>query len=442
MTIHLSDHFKYKQLLKFTFPSVIMMVFSSIYGIVDGLFVANFVGKSALAAVNFVYPVLYILSTFGYMLGTGGSALVAKVLGEGKNERANNLFSLFVYLSTFLGIVFALAGLICLKPLLEFLGANGDMLKNALQYGYILLLTLPFWNLQYLFQIFFITAEKPKLGLFTTLSAGITNMLLDALFILVFDMGITGAALATALSQLIGGGIPLIYFASKNTSLLHLGKTIFDIKATVKAFSNGISELVSGISGSLVGILFNTQLIKYASEDGVAAYGVMMYISMLFVGIFFGYCNGVAPIISYNYGAQNHGELNNLYKKSLSLVIASSLTMFCLSQMLAVPLSKIFAGYDANLYLMTIKGFRLYSSSFLFAGVPIFASSFFTALNNGFISATVSFLRTVVFQVLCVMLLPLLWNINGIWISTTFAEILSSLVAAGLFLCMRKKYEY
>ncbi|MBQ3575585.1 MAG: polysaccharide biosynthesis C-terminal domain-containing protein, partial [Clostridia bacterium] len=292
MTIHLSDHFTYKKILRFTFPTIIMSIFTSLYGVVDGLFVANYAGKTALAAINFVFPVLIILATFGYMFGTGGSALVAKTLGEGNAERANRLFSLFVYICTLLGVVFMVAGFFLLRPLMKLLGAEGQMLDMAVLYGNVLLISMPFWNLQYLFQIFFVTAEKPKLGLYVTLAAGVANMVLDALFVAVFKWGLLGAAMATAISQFVGGGLPLLYFAMKNTSLLRLGKTKFDAKATLKSASNGMSELVNGISGSLVGILYNTQLLRYAGEDGVAAYSIMMYVSMVFIGIFFGYSNG------------------------------------------------------------------------------------------------------------------------------------------------------
>ncbi|MBQ6809417.1 MAG: MATE family efflux transporter [Clostridia bacterium] len=442
MRIKLSDHFSYGKLLRFTFPPMVMMVFTSLYGVVDGFFVANFAGKTALAALNFVYPLLNILAIFGYMVGAGGSALVAKTLGEGEKERANKLFSLFVYLSTFLGAVLAAVGFFLIEPLLSLLGAEGEMLSNAMLYGRILLVSLPFWNLQYLFQIFFITAEKPKLGLYVTLLAGVTNMVLDAVLIAVFNWGLAGAAIATALSQIVGGGIPLVYFFRKNTSLLHLGRTRFDKKATIRAVSNGSSEFVSGISGSLVGILYNSQLMNYAGEDGVAAYGIMMYVSMVFIGIFFGYVNGSSPIIGYNYGAQNLPELKSLLKKSVILLLSGAGIMFSLSMLLAVPLSTIFAGYDPQLYEMTLSGFRIYSVSFLFTGIAVLGSAFFTALNNGLISATLSFLRTIVFQVVFVILFPIFWGIDGVWFSIVAAEALSALCSAIFLLGMRKKYGY
>lgn len=440
--IGLSDHFTYKKLLLFTFPSVIMMVFTSLYGVVDGIFVANFAGKTALAAINFVFPVLNILATFGYMFGSGGSALVSKTLGEGERKKANSLFSLFVYICFGLGVLFAIIGFFILKPLFISLGVEGKMLSDALIYGNILLSVLPFWNLQFLFQIFFITAERPKLGLYVTLMAGFTNMILDALFVGLFKWGIAGAAFATALSQAVGGALPLIYFFSKNKSLLRLGGTEFDRKAMLKGTSNGASEFISGVSGSLVGILYNTQLMKYAGEDGVAAYSIMMYVCFIFIGIFFGYANGVSPVIGFHYGAKNTDELKNLFKKSLVLLGSASLVMFGLSEALAKPLSLVFSGGDMVLFDMTHQGFKIYAFSFLMSGIAIFGSAFFTALNNGLISGTQSFLRTIFYQVATVLIFPVLWDIDGIWYSIVASEGLAMLTAIMFFITMRKKYNY
>ena len=442
MRIQLSDHFSYGKLLRFTFPSMVTMVFISLYGVVDGLFVTNFTGKSALAAINFVYPILNILAVFGYMVGAGGSALVAKSLGEKKTEKSNQLFSMFVYLCTALGVGLSIVGFFILRPMLTLLGAEGMLLEQAVQYGYIILISLTFWNLQYLFQIFLVTAEKPKLGLYVTIIAGVTNMVLDALFIAVFKWGLVGAAAATALGQIVGGGIPMIYFFRKNDSLLRLGKTKFDAQATIKGISNGTGELLSGISSSLVGILYNSQLLKYAGENGVAAYGIMMYVSMIFTGISLGYVSGSAPIVAYHYGATDYGELKNLLKKGMILLISSSMAMYVLSILLSVPLSQLFAGYDAELYNMTLHGFRIFAISFLFMGIAFFGSSFFTALNNGLVAAILSFLRTFVFQVAAVLLLPLLWDIDGIWYSSAVAQGLAMICSVAFLAGMRNKYHY
>ena len=286
MTIQLSDHFTYRRLLRFTLPSIAMMIFTSIYGIVDGFFVSNFVGKTSFAAVNFIMPFLMILGAFGFMFGTGGSALIAKTMGEGDMPRANRLFSLLTYTSASLGVAVAVFGIIFIRPVAALLGAEGEMLNDCVTYGRIILLALPFFMLQMEFQSFFVTAEKPQTGLYATVAAGVTNMVLDALFIAVFRWGIVGAAAATATSQLVGGVIPLVYFGRKNTSLLRLGRTVFDGRALLKTCTNGSSELMSNLSMSLVGMLYNVQLMKYAGEDGVAAYGVLMYVCFIFIAVF------------------------------------------------------------------------------------------------------------------------------------------------------------
>lgn len=442
MHIQLSDHFTYGKLLRFTFPTIIMMVFTSIYGVVDGFFVSNFVGKTPFAAVNFIMPFLMMLSTVGFMFGTGGGALIAKTLGEGKPEKANRLFSLFVYISLGCGVVIALAGMIFLRPITQKLGAEGELLEYCVIYGRIILAALPFFVLQMAFQSFFVTAEKPQLGLYTTVAAGVTNMVLDALLIAVFRWGIVGAALATALSQAVGGMIPLIYFARPNSSLLRLGKTVYDGKAVLRACTNGSSELMSNISMSLVGMLYNIQLMKYAGEDGVAAYGVLMYVNLIFLAMFIGYSIGTAPVIGYHFGAANHDELKNLLKKSLVLIGIFSVGMLVLGEVLARPLSMIFVSYDTALLELTLRGFVIFSFSFLFAGMAIFGSSFFTALNNGLISALISFLRTLVFQIAAVLLLPLIWGIDGIWISVVFAELMAALVSVIFIFVLRRKYRY
>lgn len=440
MIIQLSDHFTYKKLLRFTFPSIIMMIFTSIYGVVDGVFVSNFVGKTPFAAVNFIMPFLMILGAVGFMFGTGGSALIAKTMGENKLKKANELFSLFVYVSFVLGIVIAGFSFFLIRPIAQLMGAKGILLDQCVLYGRIVILAVPGFILQMEFQSFFITAEKPNLGLYVTIISGVANMILDALFMAVFHWGLAGAAAATALSQTLGGVIPLLYFSRKNTSLLRLCKTRFDGKALWKACINGSSELMSNISMSLVSMLYNIQLIKYAGENGVAAYGVLMYVNMIFLAIFIGYSIGTAPVISYHYGAQNHSELKSLLKKSFRILILASLSM--LSELLARPLSQIFVSYDADLLDLTVRGFGIYSFSFLFAGINIFASSFFTALNNGLISALISFLRTLVFQVASVLLLPLILGIDGIWISIVVAELIACGVSLAFIMKKRAVYHY
>lgn len=442
MKIQLSDHFKYGKLLRFTLPSVAMMAVTSVYGVVDGFFVSNFVGKTPFAAVNFIMPFLMMLSAIGFMLGAGGSALIGKTLGEGDKPKAQRLFSLFVYSALVIGIVIAVLGISFIRPVAALLGAEGEMLEYCVQYGRIILVSLPALMLQYEFQSFFITAEKPQLGLVTTLIAGVTNMVLDALLTAVIPCGITGAAAATAISQLLGGIIPLFYFSRENTSLMRLVKPEIDRKALLKACTNGSSELMSNVSMSLVNMLYNIQLLKYAGENGIAAYGTLMYVNMIFLAAFIGYSVGSAPIISYNFGAKNHSELKSLKKKSLVIIVISSLAMLAFSELLAKPLSAIFVGYNKELFELTVNGFRMFSFSYLFAGISIFGSSFFTALNDGLTSALISFLRTLVFQIAAVLIFPLIWDINGIWLSIVAAELMSFAVTLVFLKIKRKKYNY
>lgn len=440
--IRLSDHFTVKKLLRFTLPSIAMMIFTSIYGVVDGFFVSNFVGKTAFSAVNFIMPYLMVLGAFGFMFGAGGSALVSKTLGQGRVEKANQRFSFIVYFSIITGVIVAALGILLLRPIAVLLGGEGQLLEDSLLYGAIILIALPAFMLQMEFQSFFVTAEKPQLGLFVTVAAGVVNMALDALFIAVFGWGLVGAALATAISQLTGGLIPVIYFLAKNTSLLRLTKTKWDGRTLVKVCVNGSSELMSNVSMSLVGMLYNVQLLKYAGEDGIAAYGVLMYVSMIFIAIFIGYSVGTAPVVGYHYGAENHAELKSLLRKSLVIIGVSSLMMVALSFVLATPLSLLFVGYDEGLYALTQRGFYIYSFSFLFSGLAIFFSGFFTALNDGVTSAIISFLRTLVFQVAAVIILPLLWQMDGIWISIVVAEALAVSVATLFLFLKRDKFHY
>lgn len=442
MTIQLSDHFTYKKLFRFTLPSIVMMIFTSIYGVVDGFFVSNFVGKTPFAAVNFIMPFIMILGGLGFMFGTGGSALVSMTLGQREKEKANRIFSLLVAVSLGLGVVVAVLGILFVRPIAAFLGAEGQLLDNCVLYARIILTAIPAYILQMEFQSFFVTAEKPQLGLTVTVAAGCTNIVLDALFVAVFRWGLAGAALATAVSQLVGGLIPLFYFLLPNRSLLRLTKFTFDGHALLRTCTNGSSELMSNISMSLVSMLYNVQLMNYAGEDGVAAYGVLMYVNLIFLSAFIGYSIGTAPVIGYHFGAQNHAELRSIRQKSLRIIVGFSVVMALLAQLLARPLSTIFVGYDADLLALTLRGFFIYSFSFLFAGIAIFGSSFFTALNNGLVSALISFLRTLVFQIAAVLLLPLIWDMDGIWVSIVVAELMAATTTVVFLIALRKRYRY
>lgn len=442
MSIKLSDSFSYKRLIRFTLPSVAMMVFTSIYGVVDGFFVSNYAGKTAFAAVNLIMPFLMLLGTVGFMFGTGGSALVAKYMGQGRAEKANRLFSLFVYFSAVLGTVISILAFIFIRPIAAALGADGAMLQNCVLYGRIIIAAAPAFILQQEFQSFFVTAQKPTLGLIATVVSGVTNMVLDALFVGGFGSGIAGAAAATALSQLVGAVIPLCYFFRKNNSPLRLGKTGYNGKALLKAAANGSSELMSNVSMSLVNMLYNFQLMKYAGENGVASYGVLMYVNFVFIAVFIGYSIGMAPVVSFHFGAGNHGELRSLRRKSFVLIGGCSVAMLLLAELFGTPLARFFVGYDVELLQLTARGFQIFSFSFLFAGLSIFGSAFFTALNDGLTSAFISFLRTLVFQVAAVLLLPLIFGINGIWFSVVAAELVACAVSLIFIAAKRKKYGY
>lgn len=447
--IGLDSHFTYGNLFRFVLSPILMMVFTSIYGVVDGFFISNFsettpeACTTAFSAVNVIMPVTMILGAFGFMIGTGGTAIVSKTLGEGNREKANDYFSFLIYATIVIGIVLSVLTIIFLEPIAKLLGVDENMMSYALTYGRIVIAFTPLFMLQSMFQSFFITAERPKLGFTSTLAAGCTNMVLDAVFVMIFRWGVAGAAVATGISQLVGAVIPIVYFTSKrNDSLLRLGKGTFNGKVLLDTCTNGSSELVSNISGSIVSIVFNKQLMNLVGENGPAAYGVMMYVNFIYLAIFIGYAIGTAPVIGYNYGAKNTLELKNIFKKSLKIMAVFGVTMTVLAFVLAEPVSKIFVGQNPELYQMTVNAFRLFCFSFVFTGFGIFGSSMFTALGNGAISAIISFLRTLVFQIACVLILPKFFGINGVWLSMLFAEILSTLVTVAFFIVKRKKYNY
>ena len=449
--IHLSDHFTFGKLIKFVSPSIIMMVFVSVYSVVDGVFVSNYTDELAFAALNLIFPFIMILGAVGFMLGTGGNAVVSKALGEGDNEKANQIFSMLVYATAILGTVLGLVGILVARPVAElFARAEKDLsaaervqlIEYCVLYARIILAVLPGFMLQNAFQGFFVTAEKGNMGLIVTIAAGVGNILLDALFVAGFKWGLAGAALATALNQLLGGVIPLIYFSRKNDSLLRLGKTKFDGKIFLEVCFNGSSELMTNVALSVVTILYNAQLMRYVGIDGVSAYGIMNYIGFIFIAVFLGYSIGSAPIIGFHYGAKNNDELKNVYQKSLTLVLIAGAAMTLLAELLAMPLSAIFVRNNAELLALTTRGLRIFAFNFLFAGFNIFASSFFTALSNGALSLLVSFSRTFVCQVVAVFLLPLIWQVDGIWAAAIAAELLTLILSAVLLLLNKKRYGY
>lgn len=442
MAVQLSDHFTYRRLLRFVWPPITMMIFTSIYGVVDGFFISNYVGKIPFAAVNLIMPFLMILGCFGFMLGAGGSALVSKTLGEGNKKKANQIFSMLVAVGVAAGVILAALGILFLEPISIFFGAEGEMIHYCVIYGRIILLALPAFMLQNMFQSFLVTAERPELGLVMTVLAGVTNIILDALFMGVFAWGIVGAAWATAISQLVGGVAPFFFFLKPKRSLLRLTRPVFDRQALVKTCTNGSSELVTNISMSVVSILYNFQLLKYAGENGVAAYGVIMYVNFIFVAIFIGYAIGTAPVIGFHFGAGNQAELKSIFKKSMVLNLIAGIVLVVVGLLLSRALAELFVGYDSQLCEMTVKGFRIYALSFLVCGFNIFGSSLFTALSNGLVSAIISFLRTLLFQVGAILIMPMIWGLDGIWYSVMVAEVVALILTMAFVIKLRGKYHY
>ena len=440
MKIQLSDHFTYGKLFRFTFPSIIMMIFTSIYSVVDGFFVSNFAGKTAFASINLIMPFLIILGSLGFMIGTGGTALVSRILGEGDEKKANHYFSMLIWLSLLIGIILAIFGVAFMRPVATLLGATKEMIDDCVLYGRVVIAFLAPYMLQNVFQSFLIAAEKPNLGLAATLAAGITNMVLDAVLVGVLRWGVCGAALATGISQTIGGLLPFLYFIRPNSSKLHLTKAKFKLRPILQACANGSSELMSNISGSVVGIVYNFQLLKYLGENGISAYGVLMYVQFIFIAIFVGYSIGCAPVVSFHFGAGNHSELQSLLKKKYTHRWLTKYHFDCACLTLANPLAKMFVGYDVELLAITSHAFKIFSFSFLLAGFNIFASSFFTALNNGVISAAISFLRTLIFQTSSVLILPLILSVDGLWGANVAAEIFAFVISLAFLVANRKKY--
>ncbi len=443
MNIQLSDHFTYGKLIRFTLPSVVIMIFTSIYGMVDGFFVSNFVGKTAFASVNLIIPYLQVIGGVGAMLGVGGSALTAKTIGEGDILKARRFFTMMMYLMVVSGVLFTAIGILLLRPVAYLFGATDAMIGDIVAYGTVCLLFNTALQAQYTFQNYLIVAERPKLALGVVIAAGVTNMVLDWFFMAILKMGVIGAALATGISQCVAGVIPLVWFLSKkNTSVLRFAATRFELVPMIKACVNGSSEMLSSVSGSITGILYNMKLMEYAGEDGVAAYGVVMYGAFIFIGIYVGYSTGSSPIMGYHYGAKNHKEMKNVLKKSLTMLGGVAIVLTVGAMLLAGTIAEIFVGYDVELCAMTARAFRICAIPFLVMWFNMYASSFFTALNNGVVSAVISFVRALVFPVACIILLPMLWKLDGVWMSLVISEMASVIVSAALMLYYRKRYNY
>ena len=442
MSLKMSGHFTYKRLLRFVISPILMIICTAVYGVVDGFFISNYVGKLPFAAVNLVMPVDMVPVAIGFMIGEGGNALISKKLGENKRGLANQYFSLLIYTTAGIGVVLSLAGYTLMPAIADVLGANDQLKPYCVEYGRILFAAQFFYVLQNIFQSFFIAAGKPDLSLKVSLLSGGINVLLDVLFIVVLHWGVAGAAWATALGQVAGGMVPLVYFARKNSSLLQITRTRLNLPVLFKTFTNGSSDMVSVLSASVITALYNYQLLSIAGEDGVAAYGAIMYITFIFMSIYLGYASGSAPLISFQYGARNYGELHNLVRKSIILMLGMGMVITVTAEWLAAPLLGAFVGYDGDLFSMTIHGYRMYVLSFLLMGLNIWGAALFTALNNGLVSAAISFLRTFGFEMAAVLLLPLWLGIDGIWISIFVAELCTCFFTVYFVVRKREVYHY
>lgn len=443
MEIKLSDRFTYPKLLRFTIPTMLMILCTSSYGIVDGVFISNFAGVTDFSAVNLMFPFIYGAATLGYMFGSGGNAVIAKLLGEKDDCGANRAFSMIVLSGLFLGVITAAVMYVLTPSFARSVGAAGALYESAVKYAKICFLFTPPFILQTMFLSFFIAAGKPKLSLYVNIVSGVINIFFDWLFIAEFNLGVEGAASATGLGQLSGAVIPLIYFIRKNSSLLKLtAKFKFNGKILGLTCANGSSEMVTNLSMSIVNTLYNAALIETAGEPGPAAYGVVLYLNFLFAAIFLGYSQGSAPIVSYDYGARNVSELQNITKKSLTLML--SLGVFCtaFAYFVSPPFARVFCAGNPELYELAVHGSQIFAFSYLLSGFNIWASAFFTALSNGLISALLSFLRLFVFQIGCILILPRIFGLSGIWASIAVAEVLAAVPAAVCLFACRNKYGY
>ena len=441
-SVDMSAHFTTLQLLKYAAPSMAMMVFTSIYGVVDGFFVSNFAGSTAFAAVNFIMPFIMILCSVGFMVGTGGSALIASAAGEGDVPRANSYFCKLVTFTFMVGIVVAVFGFFFARPLAQLMGATGIMLDLSEIYARISMISLPFYMLQCLFQAFFNTAGKPKVGFVVTLCAGCTNIVLDIVFVGILGFGVEGAAAATVCSEFIGGGVSLIYFTRKNPTPYTYRPVLPNPRLIGRTCINGSSEMVANIAMSLVGMVYNIQLLRLLGENGVSAYGVIMYVSLLFSAIFIGYEIACSPLMSFQNGAGNTCEKRSLFKKSMLIISVASVILFVIGESCAYPIAYIFTGYNQDLCDLTVMAFRMYACSFLFMGIAMYGSAFFTSLENGLISAIISFVRTLVCELGAVIILPYLFGAQAIWLSFVVAEIVAALLSGLLIVAFSRKYGF
>lgn len=430
-----------KNMLTFTIPTMVRMVFVSMYSIVDGIVVSNFVGSLGLSAINIVYPVLNVCMALAFMLAAGSNAIMGKKMGEGKVYEANSFMSLTVIVNVAAIIVFTAIFLMWDEKIYMMLGSDEELLPYCMEYGRIIVLGGPVWVMQVLFQSYLVTADKPHMGLWLSVAAGVTNIVLDVIFVGAFRMGMAGAAMASVAGMMIGGLVPLTVFFNKK-SLIHFEKPVWEGREFLKALGNGSSEMVSNLASAVTTTLFNLQMMALIGEKGVAAISAILYLQFIFLAVFFGFVSGISPVVSYNYGAGNKTNIHRTFKISMKIVIIFSLSMFALAEVFTGGLVLVFASKDAVLSELMISGFRIIAVSILFSGLNIFASGFFTALNNGRVSALISILRTFVLEAGALILLPEFMGIDGVWWSLPAAEILSAVIAVVMIVKYRKTYGY
>lgn len=441
MTNSIAQKFNVFTLLKFAFPTMVMMVFMSLYTIVDGIFVSRLVGSNALSAVNIVYPVISLLIACGIMLSTGGSAIVARQMGEKREQEARENFSMLAVVSVLTGIVILVLGLMFLEPICRILGGTPVLLEDCKIYLGVLLGFGPLTMLQMLFQTFFVTAGKPGLGLGLTLTGGVVNMVLDYVFMGPMQMGVLGAALATGLGQAIMAVAGVVYFL-KVKGNLYFVKPVFRGNILLQSCGNGSSEMVSNLSTAVVTFLFNITMLKLAGEDGVAAITIVLYGQFLFTALYLGFSMGVAPVVSFNYGNQNHAQLKRIYKICIGFILGSSVFILGIALLFSEPIVGIFTGEENHTYELAVEGFFQFSFNYLFAGINIFASALFTSLSNGKISAIISFCRTFVFITVSIVLLPRVMGITGVWLSVPLAELVTLFISITYLKGQKEVYHY
>ena len=428
-------------LLRFAFPTIVMMIFMGLYTIVDTIFVAQFVNTDALSSINIVCPIINITVGLGTMIATGGNAIVSRKMGAGENQEAKEDFTLLILTGAVIGFLILLGGTIWIDKIVYALGASDLLFPYCKDYLMVLFLFIPANILQTLFSNLFVTAGKPTLGLALAVLAGIANIVFDYVFIVLLQMGIKGAAIGTGIGYMIPSIIGTVFFLMKRSEL-HFCKPNMDASVLLKSCSNGVSELVSQCSAAVTTFLFNVTMMKLLGEDGVAAITVLIYSQFLLTTLYIGFSMGTAPVVSYNYGSGNVKQLKKTVRICFSFIAGISIFVFLFSLLGGESIAKVFAENNRNVFEITKNGFSIFSFSFLFSGCNIFSSALFTALSNGKASATISFLRTFGFITVSLLVLPRFLEVTGVWLAVPFAELFTLMLTVYLLCRHRKQYNY